>query len=405
MRGFESSSINKMDRKGGNRFDPKPAPVLTDEDFEIQLRKVAEESQSSDDLRRYLDEGTSNSRSDRNPRDFESRPRREAESTVQPIFEESYTPPKEIDEGRVVVTTTTTTVIEKRPRVSLDTVRDKIAFLNHTLKSHSLPQIGTFASIDELNPFLDDLNATISSFVDVMKMQASNYKAKTKLEERVAKAESDYKMSLKKIERLEDNIKEREKRIGELENQMYRTKTDAKAAPKKPAPDDSDRPKVGKPTLASSMMDHEIKKKDNEIFKLKETLKKSTMLHKDKVDISASKYQRFEINNFYEGVEREYNILDSRKMETYKKMLDECTDLRQTVMYAYEELRTLITAAGQTLRTKGLGMGSPGASSSNRLTWQLLNKPYSTIVDDVKMLFLECFNDLKKMILNTPTIK
>lgn len=94
------------------------------------------------------------------------------------------------------------------------------------------------------------------------------------------------------------------------------------------------------------MFEHEIKKKDSEIAKLKDTLKKSNIVHKDKAEC-ASKFSRFELNNFYDGLEKDFNILDAKKSELYRSMVEEATDMRKCIMSIVDDIDSLGKSLGK----------------------------------------------------------
>lgn len=138
------------------------------------------------------------------------------------------------------------------------------------------------------------------------------------------------------------------------------------------------------------LFEHEIKKKDAEIAKLKDTLKKSATIHKDKAECT-TKYSRFELNNFYDGLEKDFNILDAKKSELYRNMVDEGTEMRQTIMMLINEVETLAKSVTR----------SPSGVPKDALVavnWQTINKPFSLVKDEVRMAFIHILNDIKRSI-------
>lgn len=82
--------------------------------------------------------------------------------------------------------------------------------------------------MDTACPFLVDLNSTFDAMTELLRLHSTSAKTRGKLQDRVAKAESDLKITLKKLERLEDRLKSKDKKIGEVENQMHRMKGESK---------------------------------------------------------------------------------------------------------------------------------------------------------------------------------
>lgn len=249
------------------------------------------------------------------------------------------------------------------------------------MKSYSLKTLGLFSALENSNPLLPDLMKMVEVVQELLKSKQNEILFRNKTQERIAKLESDLKVSLKKVERLEDQVQDREKKLGELENQMSSTAGSLKSLPKKSKQEIPEKGKVSK-VHVGNLFEVEAKKKDLEIAKLKETLKKTSALHKDKIE-SQTKYSRFEINNFYEGIEKDYNIFDSKKTEIYKAMIDESGELRNFIFQLYSQVHILL----QNSRLK--------SKPEHLLTWSMLNKPFAYVRDEIQILFLSLFNELK----------
>jgi len=268
-------------------------------------------------------------------------------------------------------------------------VQDRIAYTNQTLKTQGLPQAGTFSTLDASSPYLRDLLLTFEAISELLRLNTQHSKVRSRLQDRVAKAESDLKISLTKVERLEDSIKDRDRKLGEMENNLHRVKGEAKAggAKKKEEEVENYKSKAAK-GIAGNLLDHEIKKKDIEIAKLKDALKKSSLLHKDKIDQS-TKFSRFELNNFYDGLEKDFNLLDSKKAEIYKGLIEESTVLRTITMNVYEQVLGLVG------RLRGKDATGDGLVPC-RLTWTIINRPLVYSKEDVVLCFHQLLTELNK---------
>lgn len=64
-------------------------------------------------------------------------------------------------------------------------------------------------------------------------------------------------------------------------------------------------------------------------------------MHKDKIE-SYTKMSRFEISNFYDGMEEEFNILDQSKNSVFDGLMTENKALRQVLMTAFGQFEGLI---------------------------------------------------------------
>ena len=200
-------------------------------------------------------------------------------------------------------------------------------------------------------------------------------------------------MQVGKVERLEELIKVKDKKIGEVENLLHKTKGETKTSVVRKKEDESESSKYKSiKTQATFMYEHEIKKKDAEIAKLKDTLKKSNLVHKDKAEC-ASKFGRFELNNFYDGLEKDFNILDGKKSEIYRNMVEEATDMRRCIMSLVDDIDALAKSLG-----KAAGLQKRAAGDGIQLSWQTLNKPFAVVKEEVRMIVLQLVNEIKMCI-------
>jgi DNA repair exonuclease SbcCD ATPase subunit len=251
-----------------------------------------------------------------------------------------------------------------------------------------MKRIPTLHKLEPRDPLIPELLSIVDTIAELLKMRASDMKARSKLQERLAKAESDVSMVRKKTERLEDALKEKEKKIGELENAIHASNSHAKKALTKSKAEGFEKEKLkANKNMVSSLFDHELKKKDIEIAKLKDALKKSSLLHKDRID-TATKYSRFELNNFYDGIEKDFNILDSKKTEIYRNMIDECNEFRSFLVELYTSLINTVKASRR---------GSQ-ADIQHTLNPNSLNKPFIHCREDVKISFVALYNDLRSLL-------
>ena len=316
--------------------------------------------------------------------------------------------------------------------------------MKQTLESYSLRAFGEFGSLSQLRTLLDskstnptsslsfaqvgeiydlllqDVSKATESVTQVLKMYQTLGNTKSRLQERLGKAENDYKNICKKYERAEEKLLEKDKKIGEIENNLLKIR-DMNKGPsiKKPTnptgfcsnviPTEDNKSKLK--AQATLLFDHEIKKKDLEIYKLKDAVKRSIILQKDKAEVPAqSKFSRFEVNNFYDGLEKDFNLLDSRKSVVYKLMVDEGSDLRELVMLLFDDLVNIShhliqhkdVSARALLNNSSIRAHSP--AGVGKLTWETLNQPLSSVKLEVKRSIYERLNELRKTLGMKPLI-
>lgn len=253
------------------------------------------------------------------------------------------------------------------------------------LKSQSLPQLADFANLTESSPLLSDLSKTFDAVTSLLRLQSTAVKTRQRLEDRVAKAESNYAMSLTKIESLQDAVRDKEKTIGRLENCMHRERNLMKEGVGKKKTEEVNKEKFkNAKMMADKQFEHEIKKKDVEIAKLKDALRKSAMSFKDKID-SEAKWSKYEVNNFYNGLETDFNMLDSKKTEIYRSQVEESTLLREVAMQFYTDLKETVMEL------------FPKVEVHSHLAWSILNKPMVLVKDTV----LKCHKDLVNILKNS----
>lgn len=260
---------------------------------------------------------------------------------------------------------------------------------------------------------LRDISQATEATLQVLKLYGTAGQTRTKLQERLGKTENDYKNLAKKCERAEEKIREKDKKIGEIENNLLKIKDMNKSAatakkPGVPGPLVSgaviEDQKTKIKTQGAGLFEHEIKKKDLEIYKLKDAVKRSIILQKDKVDINAgSKFSRFEVNNFYDGLEKDFNLLDSRKTIVYKLMVDESSELREILMSMFDDLANI---SHQLANQKDISIKALTSqlqirqqqNPSSKLTWDTLNQPLHSVKAEVKRCISDRLNELRKLL-------
>lgn len=260
---------------------------------------------------------------------------------------------------------------------------------------------------------LRDISQATDAALQVLKLYGTAGQTRSKLQERLGKAENDYKNLAKKYERAEEKIREKDKKIGEIENNLLKIKDMNKAVTgKKPgisgplissaSTEDNSKTKIK--SQGAGLFEHEIKKKDLEIYKLKDAVKRSIILQKDKVDINAgSKFSRFEVNNFYDGLEKDFNLLDSRKTIVYKLMVDEGSELRELVMTMFDDLANISHQLANQKEVSIKALTSQlhvrqQQNPSSKLSWDTLNQPLHSVKAEVKRCITDRLNELRKML-------
>jgi hypothetical protein len=273
---------------------------------------------------------------------------------------------------------------------------------------------------------LADVSKVADAVTQVLKLYQSLGNSKSKLQERLGKTENDYKNLSKKFERAEEKILEKDKKLGEIENNLLKIKDQNKQGGVKKGVSSYgsqnshqqyvqnqpaglgqfgwDDQKTKLKSQAAGLYEHEIKKKDLEIFKLKDAVKKSIILQKDKIEISAgSKFNRFEVNNFYDGLEKDFNLLDSRKNVVYKMMVDEGSDLRDLVMMTFDDLANISHHLNNNKDASIRALTNSGNSRQpqtpiSKLSWEILNQPLNAGKLEVKRCLTDKLNEVRRVL-------
>ena len=241
-----------------------------------------------------------------------------------------------------------------------------------------MKQLASFGGLSSTDAALPDLDVTFDAIASLLKLYNNSHKQRSRMTDRLAKAESNYEISITKIEKLTDELQAKDKKIGEIENSMHRELAIAKERGRKGRTEEiaKEKSRVAK-GATEKHFEAEIKKKDIEIAKLKDALKRSALTQRDKSD-AESKWSKFEVNSFYNGLENDFNMLDTKKSEIYRGHAEESSDLRHIVMDLYNELRDAVKEV------------VPGSTFNSTLTWSLLNKPMTFAKDNV----MACCRDL-----------
>lgn len=224
------------------------------------------------------------------------------------------------------------------------------------------------------------VNKILDLILKLLKDKQKNSAWRKKNEEKYAKMKSDLNNSRSKVDRLKSQIKDLNKNIGRLENDLSVARGKIRNERSKITNTQTEKEKLkSRKIYSKKLFQHELRKKDNEIAKLKDLLKKSSLMHKDKIE-SYTRQSRFEINSFYDGTEKEFNILDSKKGGVIEKMVNENNSMRQMFMIIYSE--GVKVAQRYRLRVE------------ETLSPQVLNKPFSSISKDVEVAFLYLFGEI-----------
>jgi hypothetical protein len=294
-------------------------------------------------------------------------------------------------------------------------------------KSSGSNQTVHYSQIGDIyNVMLADVSKAMEAVTQVLKLYQSLANSKSKLQDRLGKTENDYKNLSKKYERAEEKLLEKDKKIGEIENNLLKIKDQNKQGgvkkgiagygsqnsyqqnlqnqPISSGQYSTDDQKAKLKNQAAGLFEHEIKKKDLEIFKLKDAVKKSIILQKDRIEITAgSKFNRFEVNNFYDGLEKDFNLLDSRKSVVYKMMADEGSDLRELVMMTFDDLANISHHLVNNKDTSVRALTNPAHSRqpqvpTSRLSWEVLNQPLSIGKLEVKRCITDKLNEVRRVL-------
>lgn len=119
-----------------------------------------------------------------------------------------------------------------------------------------------------------------------------------------------------------------------------------------------------------------------EIAKLKDMIKKGALMHKDTVE-SYAQMTRFEINNFYDGMEQEFNILDQKKNTVFDSIIYENRSLRKILPEFYQRVFALAKEISGILQSKKKLRPGEGFSLP-QLPAAAFNKPMNLVEKDIE---------------------
>lgn len=193
---------------------------------------------------------------------------------------------------------------------------------------------------------------------------------------------SDLNTSRSKVERLKSQINSLNKQIGRLENDLSTARGKIKSTRSKISNTKTEKERLkNSKKFSKKLFQNELRKKENEISKLKELLKKSSLMHRDKIE-SFTKHSRFEINNFYDGMEKEFNILDNKKGSIFERMARENNVMRKMFLSVYQE---------------GIKMAQKySLKVQETVNEEVLSKPFKNVSKDVEVAFLYLFGEISR---------
>jgi hypothetical protein len=193
-------------------------------------------------------------------------------------------------------------------------------------------------------------------------------------EQRFAKVSTDLKGAYKKIEIKEREILIKNKEIGKLEIRLETDQTKFKNQSHQLKKGSFDAQRVDSTRVYSkNLLEHETRKKDAEISKLRELIGKKGMTGRDKIEVSHN-FARYELNNFYDSPQADCGSLMSKDQENMDFLVQENHLIRDTVLRFYG-------IAWQTLQRH---CGGPYPMMLNK---DIFQKPFSAIYQEVEMAF------------------
>lgn len=162
-------------------------------------------------------------------------------------------------------------------------------------------------------------------------------KLRSKQEERVAKINSDLKTFQKKCELKDKELLNKDKELGKLENKISLESSKLKDKTSQAYSKSSKNQLLEKTSnYSKSLLENETRKKDIEIKKLKDLVKRTNMLSKDKMEVINNNMNHYDQRNFYDGAENDVNALMSKDQMTINYLLDENHLIRDTTLKFYE---------------------------------------------------------------------
>lgn len=221
--------------------------------------------------------------------------------------------------------------------------------------------------------------------MDLLRSKDNDMKVRGKQEERMAKINSDLKTYIKKCELKEKELLKKDKELGQLENKITMESSKLKDRTSQLNTRTNTNKVLDKTTnYSKSLLENETRKKDIEIKKLKDLVKKTNMLSKDKMEVANNNLDQYDLRNFYDGQENDVNNIMSKDQMTINYLLEENHLIRDTTLKFYE------------IAFKALQRNSPPPYPM-MLNSSLFQKPFEHIYEEVEMAFLAVINQMQNI--------
>jgi X breakpoint 2-interacting protein len=279
-------------------------------------------------------------------------------------------------------------------KVSFSQLQENFKYLQSSLLSFGLPQLGNIFSDDE-----KELKKTIDCVYSLLQQRQKDLSFRGQVQDRIQRLESEKSMYQQKIESLNDELNSSKSGTGKVENRLKQEMEKWKKEKEKVISERDDLKKeVTKMIGKEGKMIHDSKKKDAVIEKMKEQLRKAlgekdvvysngfemvAVLHSSGPKMTTSNGEKEFVSTLVEGYDENQNYL-----------LNENQDLRSALETIQKELHFLMEERKEYVIKNFNKVPNVNTVELNK---QIFQAPFQSVSEDLMETFFENIRKFKQL--------
>lgn len=287
---------------------------------------------------------------------------------------------------------------EPRPLPSMPQLHENFKYLQSSLLSLGFPQLGDIFSIDP-----QEIRATIDCIYSLLQQRQKDLSYRNSVQDRIQKLESEKSMYQKKIENLNDDLNSSKSGAGKAENKLKQESEKWRKEKEKIISERDDLKKeVAKMIGKEGKMLHDSKKKDAQIEKMKEQLRRALgdkdLIYSNSIDlivplrnigpkVTTSSGEKEFVRLIVEGYDENQNYL-----------LNENQDLRSALETIQKEMHFLMEERKEYVMKNFNKIPNVDAFEVNK---ELFQAPFQSVSEDLIETFFENIKKFKQLFLIT----
>lgn len=283
---------------------------------------------------------------------------------------------------------------EPQPKVSLPQLRENFNYLQSSLLSFGLPQLGNI-----FEPDSKEIKKTIDCIYTLMQQRQRDLTFRNQIQDRMQKLESEKSMYQQKIDILSDDLNSSKSGTGKAENKLKQEMEKWKKEKEKLIGERDDLKKeLTKMIGKEGKMVHDSKKKDTLIERMKEQLRKALgdkdVVYSNSIEIISPLHTTGPKVTTSTG-EKEFvrTIVESyEENQTY--LLNENQDLRSALETIQKELHFLMEERKDYVIKN---FNKVPNITSIELSKQLFQAPFQSVSEDLMENFFENIRKFKQL--------